>query len=255
MPKEQTTKVCILGATGSVGFELSVHMLKAGCEIIAVVRNTDKLRRMLTVRGMGDLEELRVIELDLFAENMISDLTVTNEIIACDYIFNGASKPVSWMPWSRINRGWGAVVSSLTKKLVAIAQQRGLNPHIVAFCGPEYFAQYDDNISLAHKIMTTLTNKMNAALRDNHDEALLLLASEYQRWSVLRCGSIRPSSGQSGDASKIGADFHKDGSDYRRGKGKSLVVEDLAAYLANAIQSGEFSEFEGEMPFLFNTRF
>ena len=103
--------------------------------------------------------------------------------------------------------------------------------------------------------MPKLINKMSAALRDNHDEAMLLLASGYGRWSVFRCGSIRPRSGQPGDASRIGMDLHNDGSNYRLGKGKSLVVEDLAAYLADAIQSGAFSGFEEEMPFLFNTRF
>ena len=49
-------------------------------------------------------------------------------------------------------------------------------------------------------------------------------------------------------------DLHNDGSNYRLGKRKSLVVEDLAAYLADAIQSGAFSGFEREMPYLFNTR-
>ena len=103
--------------------------------------------------------------------------------------------------------------------------------------------------------MSKVLNRTIAALRDNHDEAVFLLSSGYDRWSVLRCGSIRPSSGEPGDASRIGADLHRDGSDYRRGKGKSLVVEDLAAYLARAVQNGDFSAFEGQMPFLFNTRF
>ena len=248
-------KVCILGATGAIGFELSVHALEAGCEVLAVVRDTGKLRRMLTARGMDDPGGLSVIELDLFAEKAVADPSVAQALMACDYIFNAASKPVSFAPWSRVNREWGAVVSSLTRELVEIASRDARKPHFVAFCGTEYFAGYDGNISFVQKAMPKLINKMSAALRDNHDEAMLLLTSGYERWSVFRCGSIRPSSGQSGDAGRIGMDLHKDGSDYRLGKGKSLVAEDLAAYLANAIQSGAFSGFEGEMPFLFNTRF
>ena len=248
-------KVCILGATGSIGFEMTVHMLQAGCGVLAVVRDTDKFRRMLSAQGIDDLERLSVVELDLFAEKAVADPSVAQEMMACDYIFNAASKPVSLVPWSRANREWGGVVSSLTRDIVEIASQDGRKPHIVAFCGTEYFAGYDGKISFVQKAMPKLINKMSAALRDNRDEAILLLTSGYGRWSVFRCGSIQPSSGQSGDASRIGMDLHKDGSDYRLGKGKSLVVEDLAAYLANAIQSGAFSGFEGEMPFLFNTRF
>ena len=248
-------KVCILGATGSIGFELIVHVLQAGCGALAVVRDTDKLQRMLTARGMDDPGGLSVIELDLFAEKAVADQTVAQEMMACDYIFNAASKPVSFAPWSRVNREWDAVVSSLTKELVEIASQDARKPHIVAFCGTEYFAGYDGNLSFVQKAMPKLINMMSAALRDNHVEAMLLLTSGYGRWSVFRCGSIRPSSGQPGDASRVGLDLHKDGSNYRLGKGKSLVVEDLAAYLANAIRSGAFSGFEGEMPFLFNTRF
>ncbi len=249
------TKVCILGATGSIGFEVTLHVLQAGCRALAVVRDTDKFRRMLSAQGMDNPSGLSVVELDLFAEKAVADPSVAQEMMACDYIFNVASKPVSFVPWSRINREWGNVVSSLTRGIVEIASQDGRKPHIVAFCGPEYFTGYDGNISFVQKAMAKLANRMSAALRDNHDEAMLLLTSGYGRWSVFRCGSIRPSSGQSGDASRIGMDLHKDGSNYRRGKGKSLVVEDLAAYLSNAIQSGTFSGFEGEMPFLFNTRF
>ena len=249
-------KVCILGATGCIGFELTVHLLKVGCRVLAVVRDADKLQRMLSAQGIcPDREELSVVEMDLFAEKAVAHPSVAQEMMACDYIFNTASKPVSWMPWSRANREWGGVVSSLTRELVEIASQDRRKPHVVAFCGTEYFVGYDANVSFFQRVLPKALNKMIAALRDNHDEAMLLLTSGYGRWSVLRCGSIRPSSGQPGDASRIGMDLHKDGSDYRRGKGKSLVVEDLAAYLADTIQNGAFSGFEGEMPFLFNTRF
>ena len=248
-------KVCILGATGCIGLELTIHMLQAGCKVLAVVRDTDKLRKMLDAQGIDDLKKLSVIELDLFAENAVADPSVAQGVMACDYIFNVASKPISWVPWSRTNLEWGGAVSLLTKEIVEIVSHYGKKPHIVAFCGTEYFAGYDSNINFIQKAMPKLINKMNAALRDNHDEAMFLLASGYGRWSVFRCGSIRPSSGQSGDASRIRMSLHKDGSDYRLGKGKSLVVEDIAAYLIDAIQSDIFSEFEGEMPFLFNTRF
>ena len=176
-------------------------------------------------------------------------------MIGYDYIFNAASKPISWRPWSRANREWNGAVSSLTKDIIGAALQNDCKPHVVALCGPEYFAGYDDKISLLQRVMPRVVNGIVAALRDNHDEAVFLLRSGYGRWSVLRCGSIRPSSRQAGDASRIGADLHRDGSDYRRGKGKSLVVEDLAAYLARSIQRGEFSAFEGQVPFLFNTQF
>lgn len=249
-------KVCILGATGCIGFELTVHLLEVGCRVLAVVRDTDKFRRMLSAQGIyPDLEGLSVVELDLFAEKAIADPSVAQELMAWDYIFNTASKPVSWVPWSRANREWGGVVSSLTRELMEVASQDRRKPHIVAFCGTEYFAGYDANVSFFQQALPKVLNKIVAALRDNHDEAMLLLTSGYGRWSVFRCGSIQPSSGQPGDASRIGMDLHKDGSDYRLGKGKSLVVEDLASYLANAIQSGAFSDFEGEMPFLFNTSF
>ncbi len=247
--------VCTLGATGTVGFETTVHMLQAGCGVLAVVRDPYKIRRMLRARAITSFEGLTIVELDLFAEKAIADPSVAQAMMACDYIFNTASKPVSLMPWSRTNHERGSVVSSLTGDIVKAASRGGKRPRIVAFCGTEYFAGHDDNISFVHKTATRLANKLSAALRDNHDEAMLLLTSGYERWSVLRCGSIRPSSGQTGDASRIGTDLHKDGSNYRLGKGKSLVVEDLAAYLAHAVQSGTFSRFEGEMPFLFNTRF
>ncbi len=250
-----SNNVCILGATGCIGFELTFHLLQAGCRVLAVVRDTDKFQRMLNAQGIDDLEKLSIVELDLFAENAVADPSMAQRVMACDYIFNAASKPISKVPWSRINREWGGVVSSLTREIVEIVSHDEKKPHIGAFCGPEYFAGYDGNISFIQKAMTKLINKMNAALRDNHDEAMFLLTSGYGRWSVFRCGSIRPSSGQSGDASRIGVNLHKDGSNYRLGRGKSLVVEDIAAYLANAIQSGTFSKFEGEMPFLFNTRF
>lgn len=250
-----SARVAILGATGCIGFELTVHAIHAGCRVLAVVRDPDKLQRMLSARGIGEREELSVLDLDLFAPTAIADPSVAHEMLACDYIVNAASKPVSWAPWSRANREWGGVVSSLTRAIVEIASRDGRMPHIVAFCGTEYFAGYDDPISAVQTVMPKLVNRMSAALRDNHDEAIFLLTSGYGRWSVLRCGSIRPTSGQPGDASRIGADLHHDRSDYRRGKGKSLVVEDLAAYLANAIQRGSFSGFEREMPFLFNTRF
>ena len=248
-------KVCILGATGCIGFELTVHLLQTRCDVLAAVRDGSKLRRMLAAHGMGrpDLERLSVVEPDLFAEGVARHGA---EMMACDYIFNAASKPISWVPWSRANREWGGVVSTLTREILRMASRSAAKPHIVAFCGPEHFAGYDDDApSPLRTAMSKVLNSMIAALRDNHDEAVLLLTSGYERWSVLRCGSIRPTSGTPGDASRIGADLHRDGSDYRHGKGKSLVVEDLAAYLARAIRSGEFSAFEGQMPFLFNTRF
>ena len=58
-------KVCILGATGCVGFELATHLLQAGCEVLAVVRDASKLRKML---GRRDRKGLTIIELDLFTE-------------------------------------------------------------------------------------------------------------------------------------------------------------------------------------------
>lgn len=247
-------KTTVLGATGCIGLDLTVHLLGAGCEVLAVVRDTDKLRRMLRERGT-DPHGVRVIELDLFAKKAVADPSVAQELMASDYIFNTASKPVSWVPWSRGNREWGGVVSSLTRDLVEIADRDSEKPHIVAFCGTEHFAGYDANVTFVQKVAPKLVNRLSAALRDNHDEATFLLKSAYGRWTVFRCGSIRPSSGQSGDASRIGMDLHHDGSNYRLGRGKSLVVEDLAAYLADAIQSGTLSEFEAEMPFLFNTRF
>ena len=140
-------KVCILGATGCIGFEVTVHVLQAGCGVLAVVRDTDKFRRMLSAQGIDDLEGLSVVELDLFAEKAVADPAVAQEMMACDYIFNTASKPVSWVPWSRANREWGGVVSSLTRELVEVASQDRRKPHIVAFCGTEYFAGYDANVS------------------------------------------------------------------------------------------------------------
>ena len=247
--------VCVLGATGSIGFETTVHALRAGCKTLAVARDADKLRGMLGARGMNDPDGLSVAQMDLFAENAMAAPSMTQQMMACDYIFNAASKPVSFAPWSRTNREWDAAVSSLTRMLVEIASRSEAKPHIVAFCGTEYFVGHDGKIGFVQKAMPKLVNRMSAALRDNHDEALFLLGSGYGRWSVFRSGSIRPSSGRRGDGSRIGMNLHKDGSDYRRGKGKSLVAEDLAAYLADAIQSGAFAELEGEMPFLFNTRF
>lgn len=241
MNNATTNKACVLGATGCIGFELTVHLLQADCEVLAVVRDSGKLRRMLNERGV-DHEGLSIIERDLFADR------VTEEMLACDYIFNAASKPVSFVPWSRVNRQWGGVVSALTRELV----ESGAEAHIVAFCGPEYFAAYDGEIGWFRRAATSVTNRLSAALRDNHDEALWLLGSSYGRWSVLRCGSIREASGQTGDAGRIGVDLHRDGSDYRAGKGKALVVEDLAAWVAESVESGDFVEFASEMPFLFN---
>ncbi len=247
---------CILGATGSIGFELTVHLLQTGSGVLAVVRDAEKLQRMLRERGFApDPDALSVVEQDLFAGPGVTATPLSQELLDCEYIFNMASKPVSLAPWSRVNREWGSAVSSLTRKIVETASVAGVRPHVVAFCGTEQFAGYDSNISLLQKILPKVLNRMSAALRDNHDEAMFLLTSGYGRWSVLRCGSIRSHTGQPGDASRIGMDLHEDGSDYRSGRGKSLVVEDLAAYLARAIQNGTLSGFETEMPFLFNTRF
>ena len=196
--------VCILGATGSIGFEVTVHVLQAGCGALAVVRDTGKFLRMLSAQGIDDLEGLSVVELDLFAEEAVADPSVAQEMMACDYIFNAASKPVSWAPWSRANREWGGVVSSLTREIVEIASQDRRTPHIVAFCGTEYFAGYDDNISFVQKAMPKLINNMSAALRDNHDEEFdFFWPRGTDVVSVFRCGSIRPRSGQPGDASRI----------------------------------------------------
>ena len=249
-------RACILGATGCIGFEVTVHLLQAGCGVLAVVRNANKFRQMLTSHGLDpDLEGLSVVELDLFAEGPFANGVLAQEMMVCDYIFNTASRPISWTPWSRANREWGNVVSSLTRDVVGMAAKSARKPRIVAFCGPEYFVEYDDNVSFFQWAMPKVLNTMIAALRDNHDEAIFLLTSGYGRWTVLRCGSIQPKSGKLGDANKVGTDLHEDGSDYRLGRGKSLVIEDLAAYLAHSVQSGEFSAFEGQMPFVFNTGF
>ena len=212
-------QVCVLGATGCIGFELTVHLLQAECDVLAAVRDGSKLQRMLAAHGMGlDLGGLSVVEQDLFTEGFPR---LGAEVMACDYIFNAASKPISWVPWSRANREWGGVVSTLTRAIVRRAWRSASKPHIVAFCGPEHFPGYDDEApSPLWTAMSKVLNRTIAALRDNHDEAVFLLSSGYDRWSVLRCGSIRPSSGEPGDASRIGVDLHRDGSDYRRGKGE-----------------------------------
>lgn len=210
---------------------------------------------MLTNRGIAyPNAELSVHSLDLFGgDELNGDLQQT--IGNCNYIFNVASKPLSWNPFSRINREWGSAVSLLTRKLVEIASSSTVRPHIFAFCGPEYFDNYDENIGRFNKMLTKFLNSLISGLRDNHDEAMLLLASDYDKWSVMRCGSIRPGSGGFGDASKIDTDPHRDRSDYRRGRGCALVAEDLAAYIADRMHKGLISEFEGKMPFLFNTQF
>lgn len=236
-----TTNACVLGATGTIGFELTVALIASGCSVVAVVRNTEKLRGMLSEREV-DHKGLAILERDLFAQG------VTQEMIDCDYIFNAASKPVSFAPWSSVNRQWDSAVSSLTRQIV----ESGTGAHVVAFCGPEYFSAHDGEVGLFQRAATSVANRLSAALRDNHDEALWLLGSGYERWSVLRCGSIREASGKAGMATSIGTSLHDDGSDYRAGKGKALVVEDFATWLAELVRSGGLVEFEREMPFVFN---
>ena len=256
MTSKPLKKACVLGATGCIGFELTAHLLTSGVHVVAVVRNETKFQEMISAR-LPNSESMRldVIQIDLFSAGALSDSDSVEMIMNCDYIFNVASKPLSLAPWSRTNREWGGVVSQLTKQVICLAAENNTSPHVVAFCGPEYFPAYDGKISLFQKALTKVFNNLIAGLGDNHEEATFLLRSGYPRWSVLRCGSIRPQSGKTGDASRIGMSLHKDGSDYRQGKGKSLIVEDLAAYLANAVETAGFVDFEQQMPFLFNTRF
>ncbi len=248
--------ICILGATGSIGIELTASLLRNSENVLAVVRNEEKLQQMLELRELASTENrLTTIEADLFSEHVIQNSTLEDAIKKSDYVFNCASPKISWMPFSKINRKWGEPVSSLTKNIVQLGKETQSFPHLLAFCGTEYFKKYDGTNGSLGGFLSLILKSLIGALRDNYIEVNFLLNSDYQKWTVLRCGSVQGWTGVKGDASKIAIDHHKNKSDYSKGKGKSLVVEDLSAFLADLISSGEISSVNKKMPFVFNTKF
>ncbi|WP_136468593.1 NAD(P)H-binding protein [Flagellimonas onchidii] len=254
--REQTNTIGILGATGIIGFELTAHFLQKNENVVAIVRNQNKLHDLLKSRNISSLNNLTTITTsDLFLKNMLDDSSIKNQLLQCNYIFNCASPPLSWMPFSKANRNWRAPVSTLTKSIIALTKKTTKTPHIVAFCGTDYFKQVDGTKGPLFGLMSSVLRSFIGGLKDNRIEALFLLNSNYDNWTVLRCGSIRPNTDLEGDTTKIGVDFHKDKSDYRKGKGKALVIEDLAAFLVENIRNKKFKSFTKKMPFIYNTKF
>lgn len=248
--------ICILGATGSIGIELTASLLRNSENVLAVVRDEKKLQKMLELRGLASTESrLTTIESDLFSENVIQNSKLEDAIKKSDYVFNCASPKISWMPFSKINRKWGEPVASLTKNIVNLGKGSESFPHVLVFCGPEYFKEYDGTNGFLGGFLSLILKSLIGALRDNYIEISFLLNSDYKKWTVFRCGSIQGWTGVKGDASKVGIDHHKNKSDHSKGKGKSLVVEDLSAFLADLISSGKISSLNKKMPFVFNTKF
>lgn len=246
---------CILGATGTIGSELTADLLKNGISVIAIVRNEKKLHQILKERGLNSSEKnLTVIEMDLFS-GIMQNSTLVEAIKKSDYVFNCASPKMSWLPFSKINRTWGEPVSKLTNEIVNVGKETNNNPQVIAFCGPEYFKKYDGTNGFLGGMPSIVMKSFIGALRDNYIEASFLLNSDYKKWTVLRCGSIRNWTGIEGDSSKVDIDFHKDKSDYRKGKGKSLVVEDLSVFLVEKVKSNEINLLEKKMPFVYNIEF
>lgn len=211
----KTGRICVLGATGVIGMELVAHLLQAGQAVVAVVRDEAKLARGLKARAVQPTEEaLTVLVADLFTETDAINPQLPEVLKDCASVFNCASPALSWIPCSRANREWGAPVSSLTRYLLGVATENDDGPHLVAICGPEHFEEHDGSVNPFRKVFSWTANALFPALRDNHDEVQLLLKSNQERWTVLRCGSIRPGTAESGDASKVQLDHQKDGSDY-----------------------------------------
>ena len=176
---------------------------------------------------------LTVLVADLFNEPAMANPQLAEVLGECAWVFNCASPALSWNPFSRANRSWGTPVSSLTRHLLGVASDDG--PHIVAVCGPEHFEHHDGSVSIFRKALSWTASALFPALRDNRTEVQLLLQSNHERWTVLRCGSIRPGRGESGDANRIDFDLHRDGSNYRAGKGAALMAADLGAFVAALI--------------------
>lgn len=198
---------------------------------------------------------LTIIEADVFSESIRQNSTIADVIKKSDYVFNCASPKISWLPFSTTNRKWGEPVSNLTKDIISLGKETQNSSHLLAFCGTEYFKEYDGTKGFMGGFLSLVLKSLIGALRDNDIEARFLLNSNYKKWTVFRCGSIRDWANEKGNSSKIGFDFHKDKSDYRKGKGKALIVEDLSAFLIDKIKSNEMNLFETKMPFVYNIEF
>ncbi len=246
-------KVCILGATGNIGIEVTVALLKNNEKVIAVVRNRKKLIQLLKLRNViYKKENLTIIQSELFSKVLEND--VINAIKQCDYVFNLASPKISWVPFSKINRKWGEPVCNLTRDIIKYSEQTEVKPHIIAMCGTEYFEKLDGKKA---GLMSKILRMFIGALRDNFMEVEFLLNADYLKWTVFRCGSVREyaGTGVAGKASNIGMDLHKDYSNYKTGKGKALIAEDLGDYIADLINKNKMESLYKTMPFLFNTKF
>lgn len=250
------SKMCILGATGCVGIELTAHLLKIGNEVLAVVRDKTKLQKLLKDRHISiDEKRLTVMDEDLFEGGSDLSSSLSEALLGCSVIFNTASPKMSWVPWSRLNRNWGSPVSDLTKRIVAMQSELSLKPHLFVLCGSEYFNGFNKTPGVMTVLMSRIMRSLYPFLRDNYEEVEYLINSSVNEWTVLRCGSIRPGEGSLGEAGRVEHDLYEDHSDYRRGKGVSLLATDLAAYLAQLVNNDNLKELSGQMPFLYNIEF
>ncbi|MGF1703594.1 SDR family oxidoreductase [Photobacterium makurazakiensis] len=246
---------CVLGATGRIGIELTASLLSKNLTVRAVVRDKTKLLNMLKERGISaDQPTLSIFVTDLFSA--VPNTALNDAFSNCSMVFNCASPKISWVPLSKVNRQWGTPVLSLTRRLIEHANQADIKPHVFTFIGPEYFGQYDAHIRPHHRILSKLLKAIYPALKDNYLETNLILDGEYKKWTVLRCGGIRPGvKGRLGNSQNVGMDYKVDGSNYKLGKGYSLQAEDLAAYLTSLIENKTVGDLEAQMPFTFNTHF
>ncbi|WP_095499026.1 NAD(P)H-binding protein [Paraferrimonas haliotis] len=257
----QTISVCVLGATGTIGIALTSHLIAKGVKVNAVVKDANKLNRLLLQRNIDNTNEcLTVYTMDLFAGNGELANGLAKPLDGCCAVFNCASPKLSWKPWSKINRTWQHPITSLTKTLVALGSEQVLKPHIVSFCGPDYFDGYNTNLYFYQRWFSKTSRVLFPALQDNYDEALFLSNACYPNWTVFRCGGIKPDDAKQGTislgkASNVAIDFVQDKSNYRAGKGYSLYAHDLGAYIAELMATKSMASVSQKMPYAFNLMF
>ena len=195
------SSICVLGATGTIGIELTAHLLKNEISVLAVVRTKSKLEKMLKERGIAsDVPHLKIKEANFFTEGA-DNTELWSEILASSKIFNCATPKISYRPFSRVNRNWGTPVLYLTKRIINLAKEQGKTPHHISFIGPEKFKQVDGTSGPLGGGLSKVVRAMIKGLDDKYKEATYLLESDYKNWTILRCGEIRPGTGKEGDTS------------------------------------------------------
>ncbi|WP_196892169.1 Rossmann-fold NAD(P)-binding domain-containing protein [Aureivirga marina] len=246
---------CVLGATGCIGIEITSHLLLHKIPVLAIVRSKLKLKNLLNERNISFKENLlKIREVDFF-NNEIKNNELWIEIISCKNIFNCASPKIAYNPFSKINRNWKTPVSDLTKKIIENTISQNKTPHLFFFIGPEKFKQVDGSSGLFWGGISKITRTLIKALHDKYVEANFIINSAYKNWTIFRCGNVRFGSGNMGLASKVEMDLYKDKSNYQKGKGKSLIAEDLGSFVVNLIVTEQNKSLKGKLPFIFNVKF